>query len=131
MKQGWLRAGCKADIPAMVALGARMHEKTGFDVEYEPNAAAQLMEKATEAGAVFVTRKGMIGGLETPLMYGTKPAFCTVCFWYSEDGMAWRLLDAFREWARLPVAVSTFDPRMKRVLERKGAELKEGVMVWP
>lgn len=126
-----LRAASRADIPRMVALGRRMHAKTRFaGIEYEPEAAARLGCQIIENGAAFLSDRGMIGGMNVPLVYGTTPAFSAVVFWYSEDGMAWKLLERFREWATLPVTVSTHDARMRRALERKGAIVVEEVMGW-
>lgn len=130
MRHALLRAATEDDLAFMVGLGAIMHAKTGLDVPYEPLAAAKAGQRCIREGACFVTERGMIGGLDVPLMYGATPALSQVVFWYSEDGQAFALLRAFEDWAALPISVATFDERMRRVLSRRGYRLAEGTMLW-
>lgn len=95
-----VRRATEADIPAIVDMGARLHETGPWaDVEYDRAAVAGFVATILQSGAVFLSEDGMCGGAIFP--FYINPAFKTATefFWWAPKG-GQPLRDAFERWAK-------------------------------
>lgn len=88
------------DIPHIVALGEKNFRAMGNLGAFDPITAAQSLENLfNNAGAAFISRRGMIGGMIAPYWAAPTNVQAIELFWYSEDGKGAHLLGAFERWA--------------------------------
>lgn len=95
-----IREAVAGDVPAIVAMGARFHEKGGIVAPYSHEATAEFVRDLIEApqGVVFIGKAGMIGGALAPTYCADDWPMAVELFWWSEGGEGLRLLDAFETW---------------------------------
>lgn len=103
------------DYGWMLDLGRETHALCSVPAPYEPHAVLDLFERCV----CFVSERGMIGGLEVPVLHGFTPSVNVAAFWDSADGRAWDLLEAHEDASDLPTAVSVVhENRRSRAIER-------------
>lgn len=95
-----VRRATADDIELVAELGHRFinaSDAPPATIEECREFVAQLIDG--ENGGVFVSERGVIAGVASPLYY--KPAFVQVIelFWWAEDGRGKALLSAFEAWA--------------------------------
>lgn len=84
----------------MVEMGREFYRVAWRDKAYDPDATAAGLAVMIEQGGVFVSERGMIGGLLSPVWCAPSRMIAVELFWWSRDGQGEALLDAFEAWAR-------------------------------
>ena len=92
------RAGLE-DLSTAVAFAKAFHaESVHADVTVNDEDLSGFMAGLIEAGAVFLSDNGIIGGLLVPVYFNRSAVFAVELFWWApQDGTALR--KAFEEWA--------------------------------
>lgn len=99
-----IREATEADIPQLLEWGrifadmARLDDHIGFD-EDSVRQTLETMIAAPEH-VVFISERGMIGGITAPHPFNYGRIVCEELFWWSEGGDGLRLLAALEQWAR-------------------------------
>ncbi len=120
-----IRRADAADLPRIIELGRKNHEAVNAS-PYDPDAARAFVAHVIEAGAVFLSDGGMIGGLVSPFWAAPLDLQAWEMFWFAEDGSGLALLAAFRDWAHAQGAVVRFTTkRESRAFERLGFTPRE------
>lgn len=131
-----IREACLDDIPALVAMGERMHAMSSWrDLPYNAESTAAMMQQLIEAetGVLLMHEHGMLGGLIGPVYFSPVKASQEM-FWFADrNGM--ELLKGFEDWsikqgADIVLMISlALDERTDRLMqkkyERRGFSLKE------
>lgn len=113
-----IRLATEADIPRIVDMGRKFYRVAWRDDAYDEEAtAAALGAMIGGAGAVFVSERGMIGGVLSPVWCAPSKTMAAELFWWSRDGQGETLLDAFEAWAR---DVGAGEVRMSNVCGLRG-----------
>lgn len=96
-----IRLATEADIPRIVEMGRTFYRVAWRNAAYDPEATATMLRAMIGgAGAVFVSERGMIGGLLAPVWCAPTLLHAVELFWWSRDGQGEALLEAFEDWAR-------------------------------
>lgn len=90
------------DIPAIVDMGVSFHAASPIQAPYDPAASAEFAKRLIDApeGAVFVSDRGMIGGMMAPAYCAPGWIMAVELFWWSEDRSGLALLSEFEKWAQ-------------------------------
>lgn len=115
-----IRPATPEDIPRIVDLGRKNHAARGGR-NFDANAAAPIVGRIIQHGAVFVTDGGMIGGVPDPFWAAPTEKRLTELFWYAEDGSGLALLRRLQQHAHeagMPLRISAARP--SRAFERMG-----------
>ncbi len=127
-----IRAATIDDLGRVVEMGAKFHAMSESRFGYDEDAASSFAKGLIEgdAGAVFLSDHGVIGGALTPAYCCPAWVFAVELFWWAEkDGLA--LLRRFEEWAKemganeVRMTSLASLPRADAVLRRKGYEQME------
>ena len=97
-----VRRATHDDIPRLVVMGRKFHEKAEIPAPYSEAATSNLLAGLIDSpdGAVFVTDAGMIGGMLAPAYCSTDWRMAVELFWWAEDRSGLRLLAMFEKWAQ-------------------------------
>lgn len=106
-------------MPRVVKMGRKFAAASGLpvpfnDCDFERTALALL-----EAGAIFVSDAGMIGGIIAPAYINSEWLIAVELFWWAEDGQGRSLLSEFENWAR---ANGASEIRMTTLCDIEGPE---------
>lgn len=141
MGREMIRPATYADIPRLIEMGRRFHLAAYADlpVGYDTPAVTQMLLRMIDGddAAVFVSERGMIGGVLTPFYMDPASKSATELFWWAEDGSGVALRERFEAWARdagaVVTAMSAFEhmrgPAIRRVLAKQGYRPSESVMM--
>jgi len=120
-----VRTASVADIPAIVAMGAKFHAQADLPFTYDADAFADFAHGLIDGGTIILSDQGMIGGVVAPAFCGPSYLMAVELFWWAKrDGLA--LLKAFEGWAAdqgaNEVRLSTLAalPRADALVQRKG-----------
>lgn len=97
-----IREATKADLPDLMAMGARFHAASGLPGKYDEEACAAFVGALMDApaGVVFRSDAGLIMGMISPGYCTPDWRMAVELAWWSEDGAGRALLSRFEEWAR-------------------------------
>lgn len=132
-----IREATADDLPKIVTLGRRFHEAAKLPGAFMPAVFWGFCEYllSEENGIIFVSPKGMIGGLKSPVMWNCTYHIARESFWWAEDGLGQELLDAYEEWAddadqiRMSLMSSLRPDAVARILSGRGYVAEEIDMV--
>lgn len=119
-----------ADLDKVIALGLDFHAASPHRVDaVDPEGWAATAKAMIEAGGVFVSQGGMIGGVLAPLYFNPAVVYAYELFWWAPDGAGMALQREFRAWVKESGAVGIHWtaladdslPRMDRIYARSGA----------
>lgn len=121
----------EADIPRILDMGERFHAAAGNPWPYSRSYTEAGLFRLLEAGCVFVSREGMIGGLLAPTWCRPDWLVAVELFWWAEDRNGLALLRRFEAWAdeklanevRLTSLANL--PAADRIIRRCGYEPRE------
>lgn len=84
----------------MVELGAAFHAYSPYrDIPFSPEGFRASAERLIEAGAIFLSDDGMLGGLLVPLYFNPSVVMGAELFWWAgKTGKPLR--EAFETWAK-------------------------------
>lgn len=126
-----MRAATPNDIPDIVEMLRRFHAASGEPFEFDPLASETSLRGMIEAGGVFRTAAGAIGGIVSP-SWASRSWICAVeLFWWAEDGRGVSLLSAFERWAKSQganeIRMTTLEtlPAARRIMRRRGYSVAE------
>lgn len=133
-----IRAAGEDDLPLILDLGARFHAAAGEQGTFCPDTFGDfcrtLMEE--ERGALFVSDRGMIGGLVWPSPWSRGVMVSLESFWWAEDGAGTALRRAFETFAgqwgakpRMGFLHALRGAAVARVLRADGYQPLETIMV--
>ena len=96
-----IREAAAEDIPKLCVLGKRFHETAELGGVFCDGVFWQFCEYLIreDTGVIFMSDKGMIGGLKCPAFWDSTYHIARECFWWSEDGQGRALKAAYEEWA--------------------------------
>lgn len=94
-----IRRADASDIETAVAFAKTFHaESVHSDIPVDDDALAAFMGRMIEVGAVFLSDRGIIGGVLSPVYFNPSVVFAAELFWWApQDGRALR--EAFEAWA--------------------------------
>lgn len=95
-----VRPAVEADLPLILELGAALHAAIRLPGTYDRASFEGFVLPLLYRGGVFVSRRGMIGGIVWPSMWNNEYLIATEGFWWAEDGHGLALVRAFEAWAR-------------------------------
>lgn len=119
-----------SDLDKVVALGIDFHAASPHSVDPVDTEGWTASAKALiEAGGVFVSDGGMIGGALAPLYFNPAVVYAYELFWWAPDGSGMALQREFRAWAKDSGATGIHWtaladdslPRIDRIYARSGA----------
>jgi len=93
----------------LLELAEKFHAKARVAGEYCPESTAKFLIGmiGSDHACVFVSERGMIGGLAWPSQWSKDYLQAIESFWWAEDGHGRELADAFEAWAKAKGAKST------------------------
>ena len=95
-----------ADLDKVVALGIEFHGLSPHNVDpVDPDGWRETATRLIEAGGVFVSDGGLIGGVLGPLYFNPAIIYAYELFWYAPDGSGRALKAEFEAWAKEAGAV--------------------------
>ncbi len=132
-----VRPATEADFPMMVELGARFHAASDEGGEFCPRVFTDFLRLLLSDGCIFVSERGMIGGLVSPSPWAKDHLIAMEAFWWAEDGRGMSLVRAYEAWAKSVGAGSicmgfieaTEPKRVEKILRECGYRLLETIMV--
>jgi hypothetical protein len=88
------------DLDRVVELGAAFHAYSPYrDIPFDPEGFRGSASRLIEAGAIFLSEDGMLGGLLVPLYFNPAVIMGAELFWWA--GKTGRgLREAFEAWAK-------------------------------
>lgn len=96
-----IRQATQADLDQVVSLGIDFHAASPHSVDpVDPDGWREFASRLIEAGGVFVSGGGMIGGALAPLYFNPAIQYAYELFWWAPDRRGRELMAAFRQWAR-------------------------------
>lgn len=102
-----IRRATAADIPAMLAMGAKFHAYSGLsEIDYDPASFRATLEAGLEADnqAYFVVDDGgklvgMTGGIVYPSYFNHDALTGQEMFWWCDGGRGLKLYQVLEDWA--------------------------------
>lgn len=121
----------------MVGLGAKFHAASDDGGEFCPGTFTEFLRLLLAEGCIFVSERGMIGGLAWPSPWAKDYLIAMEAFWWAEDGQGRALADAYEAWAksvgagstRMGYIEATQPERVKKILLKRGYKPLETIMV--
>ena len=87
-------------MPQIVELGAEFHAYSPYrEFAFDREASAAFIGRLIEHGAVFLSDRGVIGGVLNPLYFNPSILMAAELFWWAHKGGT-ALREAFEQWAR-------------------------------
>lgn len=133
-----IREAGEADLPLILDMGRAFHAASGQEGEFCPDTFGDFCRLliAEDAGCLFVSRRGMIGGLVWPSPWSRGVMLSLESFWWAEDGAGTALRRAFEAWAaghgaapRMGFLHALRGAAVARALSADGYEPLETIMV--
>lgn len=88
------------DMPLILEMGRAFHRYSPYgDLAFDEPGVTAVVAKVLETGAIFVSERGMIGGVLLPLWFSPARRTAVEMFWWAEDGQGQALRGAFEGWA--------------------------------
>lgn len=96
-----IQQATQADLDHVVRLGMDFHAASPHSVDaVDPQGWRGFAERLIDAGGVFVSEGGMIGGALAPLYFNPAIQYAYELFWWSPDRKGQALKAAFTQWAK-------------------------------
>jgi len=102
-----IRQATVADVPHIVALGRAFHAQPRWPAPLTFRAAdfADTCDRLLDAGAIFLSERGLIGLVVNPSIYNHAVAVASELFFWAPDGQGDALRRAAEAWAKDRAAV--------------------------
>ena len=121
----------------MVGLGAKFHAASDDGGEFCAKTFTEFLRLLLAEGCIFVSERGMIGGLAWPSPWAKDYLIAMEAFWWAEDGQGRALADAYEAWAksvgagstRMGYIEATQPDRVEKILIKRGYRTLETIMV--
>ena len=122
------RLATLGDVLDLVEMGRKFKDASGMVAPFNPEAARDFISTMieAEAGVVFVSDAGMIGGALVPTYFSPEWLMAVELAWWSEGRDGLRLLAAFEGWARdmgaseIRMTTLASIPGPAKIMARKG-----------
>jgi len=132
-----VRPATEDDIPLLVELGEKFHALSDEGGEFCPATFAKFLSYLMQEGCVFVSKRGMLGGLAWPSPWSKDYLIAMESFWWAEDGQGRALANAFEAWAeakgakslRMGFLYALAPEKVERMLKMRGYQPLETIMV--
>lgn len=94
-----IRKATMDDVPAMLEMGKAFHAYSPWrDIPLDEAALSDFLSRVMEAGVIFLSDGGMIGGVMNPLYFNPAHRVAAELFWWAKSGGR-DLMARFEEWA--------------------------------
>ncbi len=125
----------------MVDLGARFHAASDEGGEFCPETFTNFLRLLLAEGCIFVSPRGMIGGIACPSPWAKDFTIALEAFWWAEDGQGRALAGAYEAWARskgahgstgstrMAFIEATEPKKVEKILRYRGYKPLETIMV--